>query len=123
MTLAMTGQPSCVAAKLVSRTVDLTFLAFSLNVTVALSGIGSRILLTFCIRLIHHFKTCTSCLFPHETHASPAELENLVSLDGTFSSSLSNMVFGDISPPIGRQITHMNVPSPVIFTLDATPAS
>ena len=35
---------SCVDAKLVSRTMDLTFLAFSLNVTMALSGLSSQLL-------------------------------------------------------------------------------
>ena len=93
---------SCVATTLVSRTVDLTFLAFSLNVMVALGGLSLQLLLTLCRRLIRHFKTCISYLFPCEPRASPSELEKLALLDGTFASSLSKTVFGDISPPFGR---------------------
>ena len=123
LTLAMTSQPSCVAGKPISRTVDLTFLAFSLNVTVTQSGLGWRLLLTLCRRLIRHFKTYSSCLFPCEPHASPAESKKLASLDETFAFGLSKTAFGDINPPVGRRITRMNVPSPVIFALDATPAA
>ena len=114
---------SCVAAKLVSRTVDLSFVSFLINVTVALRGLDSWLLLTLCRRLIHHFKTCTSCLFPHELGASPAESEKLASLDGTFAFVLSKTTFRGISSPVGRQITCTNVPSPVIFALDATPVA
>ena len=114
---------SCVASKMVSRNVDLTFLAFSLNVTVALSGLSPRLLSTLCRRLIRHFKTYTSCLFPCEPRASPAESKKLASLDGTFTLGLSKMAFGGIDLYAKRWVTHMNVPSPIVFALDATLAT
>ena len=114
---------SYMASKLVSRTMDLTFLAFSLNMMVALSRLGSCLLLTLCICLIHHFRTYTSCLFPREPHASPVESKKLASLDGTFSLGSSKMVFGGINPSAKRWITHMNVSSAVISALDMIPAA
>ena len=67
------------AYKLVLRTMDLSFLAFSLNVMVALSGLSWWLLLTLCRHLIHHFKTYTSYLFPREPRASLVESKKLAS--------------------------------------------
>ena len=64
-------------AKMVSRTMDLTFLAFSLNVMVALRRLGSWLLLTLCRHLICHFKTYISYLFPRKPRGSPAKSKKL----------------------------------------------
>ena len=90
---------------------------------VALSGPGWWLLLTLCRHLIHHFKTYTSYLFPREPRASLVESKKLASLDGTFSFGLSKTTYGGIIPPVGKQITCMNVSSPIIYALDVTPAA
>ena len=118
---------SRVAAKLVSRTVDLTFLSLSFTMTVALSGFSSWLFLTLCRCLIPHINTCTPrfpiAFFPREPRVGPIDSGGLALLDGTFSLGLSKMEFGGINSSTKRWITRMNIPSSVISSLDMIPAT